>query len=71
MQFSKAFHDLNEDTPNLLLTNAGALFLVFDNLMAKITLIRILHNDALLVAIYHKDFIDSSINASLYEIMFG
>lgn len=65
VQFSESFHNLYENTPNLLLSNMCAFFLMFNDLVAEISLARILHNDAWLLEIYHKDLVDSSMKASL------
>lgn len=65
VQFSESLHDLHENTPYFLLGKVCPFFLMLDDLVAEISLTGILHNDAWLVKIYHKDLVDSSMKASL------
>jgi len=41
----QAFDNLNENAPNVILTQVGLLFLMTSNLLEKITVVCILHYD--------------------------
>jgi hypothetical protein len=60
VQGGQSLHDLYENVPDLFLFELAPFFLVLEDLLQQIAAICVLHDDAFLVELYHRDLVDES-----------